>query len=219
VAPEQPGDPKKQRLPLQATSDPSAVIVDIGSGDSSFALAKLDLAELAAGRGPLVQTEYGPAILDGSRTRSDLTWEHAMPETHSNSAVVFGDPLQTMNLMFGEHGVKRVFINNVNAKYDSSLYDALAKVLVKTMTKGGTVEVQWTDAPEYPNGLTGDRGHIDGIALEAALTRAGHPITPTKEAPIPFDYGIKPSTRANGIDPKEDVPTSPEPQYRYLFTF
>jgi hypothetical protein len=207
------------KLPVQDGVDPKAAIVDVGAGESSFGVDLLQQKDRTGG--PLVQTEYGPSIFDGSRTRSDLSWEGAIPRGDENSAVVFGDPLQTMDIMFGEHGVKRVFINNVNAHYEKPQYAKLANVLAKAMTRGGRVEVQWTDAPEFPDQPQGSRGHIEGPALAEALQEVGRRFTIEASDPeLRYEYSVKPSTRKGGADAtKNKIPEKPTPKFRWIFTF
>jgi len=219
-APSTPGASSGEPLPVQTGTDPNAVIVDVGAGESSFALDLLQPADRTGG--PVVQTEYGPSAFDASRTRRDLTWENAVPRTDADSVVVFGDPLQTMDLLFGEGGVKRVFINNVNAHYEPPQYASLARVLLRAMAPQGRVEVQWTDAPEYADG-TGDRGHIAGDKLNDALDaeNVGHrPITiDTPPAITDYQYSIEPSRRKGGADPSKTQPEPPVPKERWIFTF
>lgn len=211
-----------EKLPVQTGVDNNAAIVDVGAGESSFGIDLLDPKDRQGG--PLVQTEYGPSAFDGSRLRKDLTWENAVPKSDANSAVVFGDPLQTMDLMFGGKGVKRVFINNVNAHYDPGAYQHLADVLLKTMTEGGRVEVQWTSQPEYPNGKPGDRGHIAGPELKAALDKAaaaaGRKVDVEVGTPeTKYNYSVEPSRRKGGASADANVPDSPIPEARWIFTF
>lgn len=211
-----------EKLPVQTGVDNNAAIVDIGAGESSFGIDLLDPKDRQGG--PLVQTEYGPSAFDGSRMRKDLTWENAVPKADPNSAVVFGDPLQTMDLMFGDKGVKRVFINNVNAHYEPGAYQHLADVLLKTMTEGGRVEVQWTSQPEYPGGKPGDRGHIAGPELKAALDKAaataGRKVDVEVSTPeTKYNYSVEPSRRKGGASADANVPDSPIPEARWIFTF
>lgn len=212
-----------QTLEVQDHPDPQAVIVDVGAGESSFALDLLAPADRAGG--PVVQTEYGPGVFDGARTRRDLTWENAVPRTDADGVVVFGDPLQTMDVLFGEGGVKRVFINNVNAHYRNAQYASLARVLLRAMAPGGRVEVQWTNSPEYAGGDPGSRGHIDGRQLEDAIKAeidgtgrsyaVDHQVAPITD----YEYSIRPSTRRGGAASDKDQPSSPVPESRSIFTF
>jgi len=207
-------------LEIQSHPDPSAVIVDVGAGESSFALDVLQPVDRAGG--PVIQTEYGPKAFDGSRTRRDLTWENAVPRTDADSVVVFGDPLQTMDILFGLGGVKRVFINNVNASYSESQYTSLAKVLVRSMADDGRVEVQWTNEPELEGGHRGSRGHVEGPKLQAALVKvaARRVITVTQTEPdTTYPYSIEPSRRRGGVDADTNQPSAPVPESRWVFHF
>jgi hypothetical protein len=216
-------EPSQQRgepLEIQTHPDASAVVVDVGAGESSFALDLLAQPDRTGG--PVVQTEYGPTAFDASRTRRDLTWENAVPRTDADSVVVFGDPLQTMDLLFGQGGVKRVFINNVNAHYGDVQYRELAQVLLRAMAPGGRVEVQWTDEPEYKDDPPGSRGHVDGPKLKAALADIGQdrPFSVTEIAPeTDYAYSIEPSRRRGGVDPSKAQPSAPVPEKRWVFTF
>jgi hypothetical protein len=207
---------------VQSHPDPSAVIVDVGSGESSFALDLVQPADRTGG--PIVQTEYGPKAFDASRTRRDLTWENAVPHTSIDSVVVFGDPLQSMDILFGSQGVKRVFINNVNADYSPAQYTSLARVLFKCMAKGGRVEIQHTDAPEHEGGMRGDRKHIKASGLATALSNEAANFGrtfQTMEAPAikDYPYSVEPSRRRDGVDSSASVPASPVPEERWIITF
>ncbi|NVB81555.1 MAG: hypothetical protein HOV81_24385, partial [Kofleriaceae bacterium] len=229
-----PVPPPTSPTPVEVQNHPdsAAVIVDIGSGESSFAVDMVQASDRNGG--PIVQTEYGPSAFDGSRTRRDLTWERAMPARSVDSVAVFGDPLQTIDVLFGKHGVKLVFINNVNAHYNAEQYRGLARALCKAMANGGRVEMQWTYSPETVGGPKGKRGHVQGrhvddeventgdleTALQSEAPKFGRTITVRMAAPIKDQaYSREPSRRRDGADPSKDNITSPVPEHRSIITF
>lgn len=213
-------------LPVQNHMDPNAVIIDVGTGESSFALDLLQGADRKGG--PVVQTEHGPSLVDGARMRRDLTWKNAVPRTDVDSVTVFGDPLANMDVLFGEASVKRVLINNVNASYSDAQYGELARTLVRAMAPEGRVEVQWTNAPEYPGDKEGSRGHIDGNKLAASVlkesAKVGRAATVSKDVidktpDESYKYSVRPSTRVSGVDPGRAVPTDPIPDQKTVIVF
>jgi hypothetical protein len=222
------GEPLPPKLPpLHSSVDPASdgLVVDIGVGESSYAL---DMLPAGDHRALVVGTEYGPSYLDAAMTRRDLTWEHTAPRIEADSAIVIGDALQTLPLLFGPLSVNRLFINNINAGYEgatSAEYSTLATGLRTVMRRGGQVEVQWDMTPEYPdrpNAQAGDRQHIDGPTLEAALqaTANVHPrgFTVRAEDPIAdYPYSVEATRRRGGAE--KDPPKSPVPGQRWIIVF
>jgi hypothetical protein len=216
------------KLPaLDPAVDPNGdgLVVDIGVGESSYAL---DMLPADDRRGLVVGTEFGPKYLDAAMTRRDLTWERTAPRVEADSVIVIGDALQTLPLLFGARSVNRMFINNVNAGYEgagSSAYQNLARGLLSVMRAGGQVEVQWDTTPEYPGqpgAAPGDRGHIDGPTLHAALlaTSDAKPRAVSvrvEPAVADYSYSVEASRRRSGAE--KSLPESPNPESRWVIVF
>jgi hypothetical protein len=198
-------------------------VVDVGVGESAYALDMLSPTER---RGLVVGTEYGPKYLDAAMTRRELTWEKTAPRVDADSVVVIGDALQTLPILFGERSVNRMFINNVNAGYEGAAspeYQGLAAGLCTVMRSGGRVEVQWDTRPEYPDrpgAHPGDREHIDGPTLQAALAASAQPrrFAVVVEPPVvDYPYTVEATRRRNGAE--KLPPEVPVPQHRWIIVF
>jgi hypothetical protein len=203
-------------------SDPSddGVVLDVGVGTSDYA------RDVGGERGRVVKTEYGGSYADPAMKRRDLTWEHTASHLDVDSVVILGDALQTLPMIFAGKSVKRVFINNINAKYDAGgdLYRTLARGLRQVMRQGGRVEVQWTTAPEITGGKKKDRGHITGDELKKALLATADDV-PRKIAidenapPITdYDYSVEAPRTLDG-KPSKTPPSNPVPEKRWIFKF
>lgn len=157
-----------------------------------------------------------------------------MPNRSVDSVAIFGDPLQTLDVLFGKQGVKLVFINNVNAHYNAEQYKSLARVLFKAMAKGGRVEMQWAYSPETEGGKRGTRGHVQARHLDPEVVNTGDLETALaseapkfgrsfsiREAPAITDqqYSREPSRRRDGADPSKTNITPPVPEHRAIITF
>jgi len=213
---------KKKKHEAVDPSDQSddGIVVDIGVGTSDYA------RDVGGETGKVVKTEYGDSYADPSMIRRDLTWKHTAPHVDVDSVVVLGDALQTLPMMFSEHSVKRLFINNINAHYAAGgdSYLTLARGLRQVMKKGGRVEVQWTTSTETTGGETKSRGHITGDGLKEALaaTAAGKPRAVSIDesaAPVTdYDYSVEAPRTQSGV-PSKTPPSNPVPEKRWVFTF
>jgi Domain of unknown function (DUF4157)/Putative peptidoglycan binding domain len=205
-------------------------IIDVGSGGTSFALDTIKDGDMQGS--VVLNTEYAPVYMDRATASADFTWKNAVPNSEPNTVGLIGDPLKTMNQIAGDQTVRQVFINNVNAGYQTKDYEILADQLLRSMDKGGRVMVQWDSQPEIPGdpgpkGLPGSREHITGDELKAALIKLapkyGRTVRALENLPtVDYKYGIQPSTQTKyppGTNPPTKGITMPVPEKRTDFIF
>lgn len=214
---------KSPVVPLNTAGKSDGIILDIGSGTSAFALELVP----SGGSGPIVQTEYGKVSFEPGLARRDLAPHlNSIPKHGGNSVAIFGDPMQTLNLVYGPNSIRFVAINNVNAGYTEKDYDGLAKGLLEVMQEGGRVELQWDMKPEKPGtpgAKEGDRNHITADKLMEALQRVNSgnrkfSLDLTQPPITDYEYSIEPS-RVKGGSKKPTTVTNPVPTHRGIFTF
>jgi hypothetical protein len=198
-------------------------VVDLGAGESGYAMDMTPAAD--RDKGLLVQTEVSefPML---AQSRRDLSFGRAAPRQDPRSVTVFGDALGNLEEFFGRpsdgRGVRRLFINNVNANFKDADYKRLAEQLRKVMGRGGRVEIQWDMSPERPNLPQGSRNHVRGDLLNEAL--GGHGYKYEEGRGIAYDYSVTP-TREKGATTagKAGTLTPPDPSgklgKRAVFTF
>jgi hypothetical protein len=199
-------------------------IVDLGAGESAYAMDMTPAADRE--KGLLVQTEVSefPML---AQSRRDLSFERAAPRQDPRSVTVFGDALGNLEEFFGRpsdgRGIRRLFINNVNANFKEADYTRLADQLRKVMGRGGRVEIQWDMSPEHPGGKLGDRKHVRGDLLHDAL--GGHGYKYEEGAGIAYGHYSVTPTREKGATTaaKLGTLTPPDPSgklgKRAVFTF
>ncbi|MFX0580592.1 hypothetical protein [Nocardia nepalensis] len=211
--------------------------IDVGVGRSAFAVEMTPAADRAGG-GLVIKTELADDFAVAGQRRRNLGILDPGPLTEPGTVMVFGDLLSHGGALGdGETGaVARVFINNVSAKFppefEDRIYDGIAKGLAEGLAPGGRIELQWDMKPEKPfeeGGTTGDRGHIRGDHLWAAIRRlppdvAGRfRIAEDIEFPYPgnenYDYTIDAgaSNKLNTDKMAEFVP--PRPDHRMIITY
>ena len=204
------------QLPPQIPGPPRATgrfIVDIGAGESAFAIDMVPPNERAGAI--VVQTELPQTFANPAQARRGLGIEQVAPRGDRGSVLVLADALQNLELLFGTpatgQGVRRLFINNVNAHYSPAQYERLARALGRVAGAGTRVEVQWDRSPERAGQPQGSRGHIEGPALRAALQQfSGRTFHYETAPPVSYPYSIQPSRRVGGaVDP--NPPTPPDP--------
>jgi Domain of unknown function (DUF4157) len=213
------GTPQTQ-LPSLREGATGRYVVDIGAGGAAYATDMTPQSDRAVGT--LVQTEV-PDFATAAQVRRDLTLANIAPRSDPGSVTVLADALRNLTVVFGRpaagRGVRRLFINNINARYQPADYDQLAGELINVMGRGGQVEVQWDMSPELPNAAAGDRrrlpgsrDHIRGDLLRDALRRRGAQIGYTESTGVPYPYTITPSRTAGGTQrAATDIPPPPNP--------
>lgn len=203
-------------LPALPAGTQGRYIVDVGVGTSGYAIDMVPRAERQASQ--IVQTDV-PAYTQLAQSRRRLGFAEPGPRHEETAIVVFGDALQNMESFFGRplegRGVRRMFLNNVNAHYTPAQYQRMAEGMGQTMARGGRVEVQWDTSPEPVRGTghTQPRGHIDGPTLKHALEQhSGRHIRYTEEPGIPYRYTIEASRARGGTRvPESERPRPPDP--------
>ncbi|MEO6897940.1 MAG: DUF4157 domain-containing protein [Caldimonas sp.] len=219
-----PGGPLPPKLPPLEAGAGGQYIVDLGVGESSYAH---DLTPATDRENSLlVQSEPSdsPTRAQSSRGRGvELPGPHQDP----HSVTVFGDALGNLEQFFGRpsegRGVRRLFINNVNAYLDDAGYRKLADQLKRVMGKGSRLEIQWDTTPELtPKGQYKPRGHIQGDILNQAMGGRGYRY---ELAPgVPYTYTVTPTGEIGATTAsKMGKLTPPNPAgkngHRSIFTF
>jgi hypothetical protein len=179
---------------------PGDLIIDVGVGRGNLA------AELVARNDAhiVVQTEHIGAADVGQISREMPGIADAGPLAMPGALMVYGDVLSRLDLLreaeaeAGTEGIRRMFINNVSARFTNlEQYRAVASQLVENMAERGTFEIQWTSSAE--NAAGDSRGHIDGdvlVPLVDQVARAnGRSIEETRLVPVPYEYTINASRR------------------------
>lgn len=154
--PEQGGDP----LSGQFT-------VEIGAGSGAYSPNMVaDLDRLSA---PLIQTEFGPKLLEPGLGRRDLQgWATQVGmDSDADTVIVLADALALMPQLFGEKSTKKLIMNNISADPTSEDYDKMAESLLSVMADGGEIDLQWDIKPE--DDADTPRGHI---MLDKGVTKA-----------------------------------------------
>lgn len=209
---ERPVKTHGRRTPQLEQLDPSTngrFVVDVGTGSGGFALGHLKQAR--EHDWVVVETDL-PDFALAAQGRSDLTIDHVGSRT-GEAVLVLGDVLQNLSQFFGTttegDGVRRLYLNNVNAHLTAPQVTQLAQGVARALASGGQVDVQWDEAPEHPlHG--GDRGHIRADSLFEALQKLTVNASMTPAQPVDAEYSIQPSRRAKGAD-KAELPTPPDP--------
>ncbi|WP_306360360.1 alpha/beta hydrolase [Nocardia sp. CC227C] len=216
--------PPRPAVPAAARG---AHTIEVGDGRGGFGAEMLPAADRAGG-GLLLQTFPDTYVLAAQRRR-DLGILDPAPLTPPGSVTVFGDMFSIGAVLNTDdnRGVARVFVNNVRARLDDSAYESLVRTLSAVLAPGGRVEVQWTMKPASPGGEPGDRGHIRGDLLMAAVQRmspeirAAFHVLDAHEFPGPgnrnYLYTGEASAR-NRIDPPPADATS-QPDRRMVIVY
>jgi hypothetical protein len=159
--------------------------------------------------------------MDKVQVRRSQSLEGVAPRTDPRSVTVLGNALGDLVGVFGTpasgRGVRRLFVNNINAGFSPADYDHLADQLRQVMGSHGQVEVQWDMSPELPGnpgpmGQPGSRHHIRGDLLRAALERRGIAVGYSEGSGIAYPYTVTPSSTAGGTNrPAGQIPPPPNP--------
>ncbi|WP_278264894.1 hypothetical protein [Nocardia sp. AG03] len=155
------------------TGVPNGHTIDVGVGRSAFAVEMTPPADRTGG-GLVVKTELAESFAIPSQRRRGLGILDPGPLTEAGTVLVFGDMLGGGHILGdgGTGGVGRIFVNNVSAKLPPEAYLDIAANLEHTLAPGGRIELQWdmkSESADPSKGYPGDRGHIDGDHLWAAL--------------------------------------------------
>ncbi len=199
------------------------LVVDHGVGRGGFAVESATVPE----GGMIVQSDHISKAHAGQMSRENAGITDAGPLTAPGAVMMFADLLMHPGILKGaahepNAGIRQSFVNNVSAKYEPDDYTRFADQLAEHMPEGSTVEVQWTMAPEKPvdqGGYAGDRGHIQGDKVAAALEATGRSFHEESPSPIPGDYTIDAATRASADPDAVGKFTPPTPEKRRVITF
>ncbi|MFJ9362864.1 hypothetical protein ACIRRA_00380 [Nocardia sp. NPDC101769] len=217
---------RHERLPATGVEGHT---IDIGVGRSAFAVEMTPAAD-RAGRGLIIKTELASEFPIKGQRRRDLGILDPGPLTEPGTVMVFGDLLTQGNILTaaptGE--VARIFINNVSADLPEHVYRDIAARLPETLAPGGRVEVQWDMKPETTDGKPGDRNHILGTKLWAAIEShypdGGNPFTrKSEEFPYPgndnYDYTIDAGASNKLNTALMSTYNPPLPEHRTVITY
>ncbi|GAB4583185.1 hypothetical protein Ntsu_10170 [Nocardia sp. IFM 10818] len=140
--------------------------IDVGVGRSAFGVEMTPAAD-RSGDGLVIKTELASEFPVKGQRRRDLGIMDPGPLTEPGTVMVFGDLLSNGHLLGGD--TARVYINNVSAHLPDSAYGPMAANLAASLAPGARVEIQWDMKPDKDGEPLGNRGHIDGTKLWAAL--------------------------------------------------
>lgn len=219
-------------VPRPETGVPNGHTVDVGVGRSAFGVEMTPPADRTGG-GLVVKTELAESFAIPSQRRRSLGILDPGPLTEAGTVLVFGDMLGGGHILGdgGTGGVGRIFVNNVSAKLPPEAYLAIAGNLEHTLAPGGRIELQWdmkSEASDPSKGTPGDRGHIDGDQLWAALldhydNRPPFRIEEYTEFPgagnNDYDYTIDAGASNVLNKDKMDTFSAPRPDHRMVIVY
>ncbi|GAA5067131.1 glycerophosphodiester phosphodiesterase family protein [Nocardia callitridis] len=207
--------------------------IDVGVGRSAFAVEMTPIADRATG-GLIIKTELANEHPIAGQRRRDLGIIDPGPLTERGTVMVFGDLLSDGKVLGDgtNGGVARIFVNNVSAHLDRAGYDAIAAALPDVLAPGGRIEVQWDMKPERAiedGGAIGDRGHITGTDLVAAIDRrfgadnGMFRVVEEREFGYPgnkdYDYSIDAGSRSEPDHARMATFSPPSPDHRMVIVY